>query len=105
MLPHPVVQRHVIVLHPATQRMQQQERVLEILLEALARVLQEQAVAVVKRVPHLECVQSITLLFLHHFRNLRRQQPILIHAIVPLDPLQKLHLLAGNEPVALLLHT
>ena len=52
--------------------MQQQERVLEILLKTFARVLQEQAVSVVERVPDLECVESIALLLLHHFGDFRR---------------------------------
>ena len=95
MLSHSVVKRHVIIFHPATERMQKEERVLVSLFDQLLScVLEKKAVTVVKWVSNLEGVNGISSSFLGNLFDLGRQKSVVVHSIAILDPLTESHFLA-----------
>mmetsp|Transcript_86971 Transcript_86971/g.251215 ORF Transcript_86971/g.251215 Transcript_86971/m.251215 type:complete len:277 (+) Transcript_86971:452-1282(+) len=98
-LVHPRLQRHVVVLRPAAERGQPEHRLLEAFgLQLLRRVLHQQRVAVVHRVPQLEDEDRVRTELSEFAMQLRGRQAVLVHAIVVLDLPEHLDL-AANEPV------
>lgn len=92
MLSHSIVKWDVVILAPSSERVKEEDWVLETLLEELlSGVLEEENVTVVEWVSNLESVHGIGLLLLDLFANLGWGQSILVHAIVELDVLQKSH--------------
>lgn len=83
MLLHAVVERHVIVLAPATERMQKKNRVrITCFNELLTRILKKENVAVMERVPNLEGVDNISIFLLDFGPDLSWHQSVLIVAVV-----------------------
>lgn len=74
--------------------MKQQNWVLVAFLHQLfTGVLQQQAVAVVERITHLESINGISSFLLGEFENLRRKKSVLVHTIVIFYSLAEVHFL------------
>jgi len=102
MLEHAVLERNVIILAPATERMEQKDGVLVTLLdELLTGVLEEKAVTIMERVANLESVDGISTLGLDLIGNLAGEHSVLVHAVIELDASGEVHRLTRDEPWAL----
>lgn len=91
-LSHSVVKRDIIVLHPATKRMEQKKWVFVSFLDQLvSAVLEQQAMAVMQRVSNLECVNSICVPLLGNLCDLVWLQSVLVETVVVLNLASELH--------------
>mmetsp|Transcript_6459 Transcript_6459/g.15962 ORF Transcript_6459/g.15962 Transcript_6459/m.15962 type:complete len:341 (+) Transcript_6459:348-1370(+) len=96
---HPRIQRHIVVLRPATQRREPQHRFFEALLfQLLGSVLHEQRMPIVDRIAQLENKDGIRIKLLELSLQLCRGEAILVHAVIVLDLLQHLDL-PTHKPV------
>lgn len=101
-LSHTGVKGHVVVFAPAAERVQQQDGVLVALLDKLfSGVLQQQHVAVVQGVAHLEPVHGVGTTGGDLFYNLAWEISVLVQAIVVLNAFEEASAFGRNEPVAL----
>ena len=83
MLGHTVGERDVIILAPATERMEKEDGIAVALSnELLASVLEEEDVSVVERVSDLEGVDDIGILLDDFSLDLSRGQSVLVVSIV-----------------------
>jgi len=92
MLLHAVVKRDIIILAPASERVEEEDGVLEALLEELnSGVLEQKDVTIMEGVADLESVDGISVLFFDGSLDLLGSHSILVHAVVPHDVLGKVH--------------
>ena len=99
---HAVIERNVVVLAPATERVEEEDGVsVASGNELLTGVLEEENVTVVERVSHLESVDNIGVLLNNLGLDLRRQKSVFIVAIVEDGSLDEAHGLSGHEEVTL----
>jgi len=83
---HAVVKGDIVVLAPATERVEEEDGVLEALLEELnAGVLEEKDVTIMERVAHLESVNGISVLLLDGSLDLLGGHSIFVNSVVPLN--------------------
>jgi len=95
MLSHSVVKWDVIILHPSSERVKKEERVLEPLFDQLLPgVFKQQAVTVMKWVSDLESVNGIGASLFGDLFNLSRQKSVFVQAIIVFDPLAESHFLS-----------
>jgi len=105
-LSHSVVEGNVVVLHPAAERVEEEQRVLVSLLDELLPTLsQQQTVPVMKRVPHLEGVDGVGVPFLSDLVDLGGCKPVLVQSVIVLEFRGELHLFSGNQEIALLFYS
>lgn len=85
-LSHTGVKGHVVVFAPTAERVQEQDGVLVALLDELfSSVLEQEHVAVVQGVAHLEAVDGIGTTGGDLFDNFAREESIMVQAIVELN--------------------
>lgn len=78
-LHHAFFKWDIIILAPATERMEEEDRVFVTLLEELlASVFKEENVAIVERITHLESVHGISILGLNCSLDLLRVHSVLV---------------------------
>ena len=88
MLGHTCVQRHVVILAPAAERVEQKDRVfISKCKKLLTSVLEEEHVSIMQRVSNLESVNSIGFLFLNLFLDLSRSHSVFVQSIVEANSL------------------
>lgn len=101
-LVHAHIGRNIVVLAPAAERVEEQDWVLEAELdELLAGVLEEENVAIMERVSHLECVDSIGALLSKSASDLCGVQSEVVDTVVELDLGEEAHGGTGDEEVSL----
>lgn len=101
MLVHALLEWHIVVLAPSTEGVEEEHGVLvSLLLELDTGVLEEEAVTIMEGVADLEGVASIGLLGLNSFLDLLGGKSVLVHAVVPHNLGEEVHL-SGDEPVVL----
>ena len=106
MLSHPIVKRNVIILHPATKRMEQKKWILVTFFDKLfSCVFQQKTVTVMERVSYLKCINGISTSFLCNLTYLSWSHTILIHAIIKLDFASESHWWTWNQIITLLPYT
>ena len=89
---HAVVKGDIVVLAPATERVEEEDGVLVALLEELnAGVLEEKDVSIMERVAHLESVNGISVLLLDGSLDLLGGHSIFVHAVVPHNVAGEVH--------------
>ena len=92
MLSHSVVEWDVIILHPASKRMEEKDWVLVSHLDQLLpSVLQQEAMSVMEWVSHLEGINGISSSLLSNIVDLLRGKSVLVHTISKFDVLGKSH--------------
>ena len=83
MLLHAVVEWHVIILAPASKRVQKKNRIfIPLFYELLTGIFKKENVSIMQRVPDLEGINSISLHLVNLCFDLRRCQSVLIVAVV-----------------------
>ena len=83
MLCHASIQWHIVVLAPATERMEQQDRIPVAKCEKLfTGIVEEKHMAVVEWVSDLECIHCISFFKFNLLLNLRWRQPVFVQSIV-----------------------
>ena len=103
MLSHSEVEWNIIIFHPSTKWMQQEEWVLVTSSnELLSGVLKQEAMAIVEWVSDLESVNCISSSFGRDLVDLGWGHSVLIHAVVEFEFGGELHGLSGNEVISLL---
>jgi hypothetical protein len=101
-LEHAGVERHVVVLAPSTEGVEEEDGVLVALLEELLTgVLEEEHVAVVEGVAHLEGVHGIGTTGLDLVGDLGGSVAVHVHAVIEGDTLGEVHGSTGDEPFTL----
>jgi hypothetical protein len=101
-LSHTGVKWHIVVFAPTAKRVQEQDRVLVALLDQLfSGVLEQQHVAVVQRVAHLEAVDGIGTTGGDLLDNFARKVSVVIQAVVVLNAFEETSAFGRDEPVAL----
>jgi hypothetical protein len=91
-LSHPVVKRDIIIFLPSSKWVEKENWVLETLLdELLSGIFKKQAMAIMKRVSNLECVDSISSSLISNFLDLSWQKSVLVQVIIILDSLGESH--------------
>ena len=99
---HAVVKRDIVVLAPASKRVEKQDRVsVASGNELLTSVLEEEDVTIVKRVPDLESVHNISISFDDLGLDLRWGHSELIVTIIESRSLNEAHGFTGDEEFAL----
>ena len=92
MLSHSVVEWDIIILHPTTEWMKEEDWVLVSHLDKLlSGILQQEAMAVMKWVSHLESVDGISTSLLSNIVDLLWGKSVLIHTISKFDMLSESH--------------
>jgi len=100
---HTGVKRNIVVLAPATERVQKKDGVLVAELEELLTgILKKEDVTVVERVSNLEGVDGVGFLGLDLFVDLSGGHSVGVNTIVELNVLNEVHGLTRDEPVTLL---
>ena len=101
-LVHTGVKRNIIILAPATERVEEEDGVLIALFdELLTGIFKQEHVAIVERVSNLEAIHSISTTSSNLLNNLTGSVSVLVHTVVELDALEEASALSGDEPVAL----
>jgi len=102
MLVHAGLERDVVILAPATERVEEEDGVLVASLdELLTGILEEEHVTVMEGVADLEAEDSISTTLLHLGVDLAGEHSVLVEAIVKLDSFEETGALSGDEPVTL----
>lgn len=92
MLSHSVVERDIIILHPTSERMEQEDWVLVTLLhKLLSSILQQEAMTIVEWVSNLECVNGISSSLLSDVSDLLWSKSIFIQTVIEFDVLGESH--------------
>jgi len=100
---HTGVKRNIVVLAPATERVQKKDGVLVAELEELLTgILKKEDVTVVERVSNLEGVDGVGFLGLDLGVDLSGGHSVGVNTIVELNVLNEVHGLTRDEPVTLL---
>jgi hypothetical protein len=101
MLVHAFLEWDIIVFAPSTEGVEEEDGVLEsLLLELSTGVLEEEAVTIMEGVADLEGVASISFLGNDSFLDLLGGKSVLVHAVVPHNLGEEVHL-SRDEPVVL----
>lgn len=102
MLSHSEVKRNIIILAPATERMEEEDGVLVAQFDKLfTGILEEENVTIVERVADLEGIDGISLLFLDLLLDLVGGKSVLIESIVELNVFEERHGFSGYEEFTL----
>ena len=92
MLSHSVVEWDIIILHPTTKWMEEEDWVLVSLLdELLSGVLQQEAMTIMEWVSNLEGVDGISSSLFSNIVDLLWGESVLVHTIVKFDVLGESH--------------
>jgi len=101
MLVHAFLEWDIIIFAPSTEGVEEEDGVLvSLLLELRTGVLEEEAVTIMEGVADLEGVAGISLLGNNSFFDLLGGKSVLVHAIVPHNLGEEVHL-SRDEPVVL----
>ena len=101
-LGHTVCKGHIVVLAPATERVQKQDWVpVSLLDELFTGVFKEEHVAIVKWVPDLESVDNIGILLGDGSLDLLGRQSVLVITVVEHGSVDEAHGVATDEQVSL----
>ena len=103
MLPHANGERHVVVLRPAAERMQQEHRIFVFAQQHFARFAHEQRVAVVNRIAELEGENRVAAALDELVVQLDGRLAIRVEAVVVANALKHLEV-AADEPVTAVEH-
>ena len=98
MLVHANIGWNIVILAPATERVEQQNRVLVTQLKKLfTSIFKEQHVAIMKRISDLEGINSVSALRLDLSLNLRRGESKVVDTVAERDSLEEAHAGTGDE--------
>jgi hypothetical protein len=101
MLTHSIVKWYVIIFHPASERMKQENWVLD---ELLTGVLQKQTMPVVERITDLERIHSISTTLNRGIIDLLWRESVLIKPVTIGNLFHKLHPGSRDQPITLSLN-
>jgi hypothetical protein len=99
---HAIIKRHIVILAPATERVEEKDRVsVASSDELLTGIFKEEHMTIMERVSDLESIDNIGVLLDDSLLNLGRSQSVLIVTIVEDGSLEEAHGLSGDEEVTL----
>ena len=102
MLLHAVIKRNVVILAPATERVEEKNGVSVALSnELLTGVLEQENVTIMERVSDLESIDDISIFLDDGSLNLLWSQSVLIVAVVEDRSLDKAHRVSADQEVTL----